>query len=331
MQPMPQLAATDPDARDRAEILALVERETQAFLDRDFDAWAKCWSQDENTQNIFASSTFGVIVESGWDRVARSTADVIAGDVACDLAGFSNCNAQVTIDDNMAWVIYEQNGHYADGRATQTVETRILTRGPDGWRISYLACMIRQNGALSEAGMISLDDKGKVIWAAPETLAALTGHPVFMLSQGRLRSRRPAWDRVLQEAIRKAGKVQGFFDLQRHAESTGAPFGFPVILGEDDVGRTILCQIEVQNGLTNLFTDIESRLERRLAVAATVFSLSDGQSRIARHIAQGCNLKEAARAEGISINTARTHLTRLYEKTGVNSQTALVRLLLSVG
>ena len=33
----------------------------------------------------------------------------------------------------------------------------------------------------------------------------------------------------------------------------------------------------------------------------------------------------------ISTNTARTHLSRIYDKTCVNSQPALVRLLLSVG
>ena len=72
-------------------------------------------------------------------------------------------------------------------------------------------------------------------------------------------------------------------------------------------------------------------VDRRLSVAQVVFGLSDGQLRIARHIADGEGLKTAAEAQGISVNTARTHLARLYEKTGVSSQTALVRLLLSVG
>lgn len=53
--------------------------------------------------------------------------------------------------------------------------------------------------------------------------------------------------------------------------------------------------------------------------------------KLARHIAMGESVKGAAEKLGISVNTARTHMTRLYEKTGVRSQAALVRLLLSVG
>ena len=34
---------------------------------------------------------------------------------------------------------------------------------------------------------------------------------------------------------------------------------------------------------------------------------------------------------GISVNTAKTHLKRMFDKTGVHAQPALVRLLLSVG
>ena len=65
--------------------------------------------------------------------------------------------------------------------------------------------------------------------------------------------------------------------------------------------------------------------------SANDFGLSEGQLRVARRIAGGDGLKEAAEALGISVNTDRTHLARLYEKTGFNTRTALVRLLLSVG
>lgn len=66
-------------------------------------------------------------------------------------------------------------------------------------------------------------------------------------------------------------------------------------------------------------------------MAQAVYGLSDGQARLARQIADGKGAKEAAEALGISVNTARTHLSRLYDKTEAHAQTALVRLLLSVG
>jgi DNA-binding CsgD family transcriptional regulator len=53
--------------------------------------------------------------------------------------------------------------------------------------------------------------------------------------------------------------------------------------------------------------------------------------RLAALIVEGCDLTRAADQLGISANTARTQLQRMFDKTGVRSQPALVRMLLSVG
>ena len=111
----------------------------------------------------------------------------------------------------------------------------------------------------------------------------------------------------------------------------GRPFHYPVVLGESDEGTVVVFHVSVRDGSTFLLFDGDGSLDRRLAVAQAVFGLSNGQLKVARFIADGVGVKGAAQALGISVNTARTHLARLFEKTGVNSQTALVRLLLSVG
>ena len=69
--------------------------------------------------------------------------------------------------------------------------------------------------------------------------------------------------------------------------------------------------------------------ERRLDAAAAVFGLSPAQKRLAGQIANGKSLPEIAEAMVITTNTARTHLDRIYEKVGVRTQPALVRVLLS--
>ena len=51
--------------------------------------------------------------------------------------------------------------------------------------------------------------------------------------------------------------------------------------------------------------------------------------RAAAAIVEGHDIVKAAELMGISANTARTHLQRMFDKTGVRSQTALVRILLS--
>jgi DNA-binding CsgD family transcriptional regulator len=57
---------------------------------------------------------------------------------------------------------------------------------------------------------------------------------------------------------------------------------------------------------------------------------SPAQLEVARHIAQGQTLTQIAERLGITPNTARTHLDRIFDKTGVRTQPALVRMLLTV-
>jgi DNA-binding CsgD family transcriptional regulator len=49
-----------------------------------------------------------------------------------------------------------------------------------------------------------------------------------------------------------------------------------------------------------------------------------------RLIIAGHDLVNAAERLGVSVNTTRTHLQRMFDKTGVRTQPALVRALLSV-
>lgn len=60
----------------------------------------------------------------------------------------------------------------------------------------------------------------------------------------------------------------------------------------------------------------------------TGFNLSPTESRIALAIAPGQSPKEYAHRAGVTIDTVRWHVKRIYKKLGVNRQADLVRLLL---
>jgi DNA-binding CsgD family transcriptional regulator len=59
-----------------------------------------------------------------------------------------------------------------------------------------------------------------------------------------------------------------------------------------------------------------------------LYALTPGEARLAARLAQGKSIEEAAAAIGITVNTARAYLKRIYGKTGVRRQPELVRLLL---
>jgi DNA-binding CsgD family transcriptional regulator len=65
-------------------------------------------------------------------------------------------------------------------------------------------------------------------------------------------------------------------------------------------------------------------------LAAQLFNLSAGEARIFDLIAEGLTPGGAAERLGIEVSTVRTHLIRIYAKTGVRRQSDLVRLAASL-
>ena len=61
------------------------------------------------------------------------------------------------------------------------------------------------------------------------------------------------------------------------------------------------------------------------------FRLTKAESVVAALIAEAHSVPEAAQRLGVSVHTVRTHLRNVFTKTGVNRQSALVRLVLQAG
>ena len=62
-----------------------------------------------------------------------------------------------------------------------------------------------------------------------------------------------------------------------------------------------------------------------------LFDLTPAEARLTRHLLEGRTPAEAAMALGIAQETARTHLRRIFAKTGVARQSDLLRLLMGLG
>ena len=67
------------------------------------------------------------------------------------------------------------------------------------------------------------------------------------------------------------------------------------------------------------------------AEALRLFGLTPAEARLAFVMAAGANAKEAARLLRVSPNTVRTHVKRIFEKTGARRQSDLPRLLGPLG
>jgi len=62
------------------------------------------------------------------------------------------------------------------------------------------------------------------------------------------------------------------------------------------------------------------------ACLQTHYDLSQSEAHLARHLTMTGSLTATVGDLGISRNTAKTHLRRIYEKTGINTQLQLAKL-----
>jgi DNA-binding CsgD family transcriptional regulator len=74
-------------------------------------------------------------------------------------------------------------------------------------------------------------------------------------------------------------------------------------------------------------TDPEQQVEPVAAPLRELFGFTPAEVRLANALLQGKSVEEYAEESAVSINTARTHVKRIYSKAGVKRQSELVRLL----
>jgi len=316
---------TDEDA-----VMAVIIRETDRFLQQDFDGWAACWVHDARTREVCISSSFGATVLEGWDALRDYMKKVIDSGGVCNISNIARQNISVTVSGDMAHAVFEESSLNARGQTENTYETRVLERSDGQWRILYASFVLRGHQHI-DTDRLAVNADGEVLCAPDQARAQLESHPGLQISNNRLRATRPAWDKVLQAGLKCAAEQHGYFQNYRYTAERGQNFRLPIVLGETDDGGVAVCVLFVRDGMTFVETQKDGDVHARLGVARLIFGLSEGQMLLAQRIVSGDNLTAASGALGISINTARTHLSRIYVKTGVNSQTALVRTLLSVG
>ncbi|MFO0625787.1 MAG: helix-turn-helix transcriptional regulator [Polyangiales bacterium] len=81
--------------------------------------------------------------------------------------------------------------------------------------------------------------------------------------------------------------------------------------------------------LTVLVRDPESQASRAEELLRSLFSLTPAEARLALAVADGCSPADAAEQLGITVQTARTHLKRVFHKTATTRQAELVKLVLA--
>lgn len=309
---------------DRAAVLAAIRGETAAWLQRDFDAWAAHWVQAPETRRMEAWTALGVRVDDGWDAIAARIRAVMAR-----FPGKQPFEARVrwerlnvVVVGNAAWVTFDQIG--SDTGEDRKRQLRILHRIDGSWKI---ACLVMMECSVEEARcpLIEIDAEGRILWMNHLARERLPDHPGLANAAGRLRARRRACDPALRAAVAHAHR-----ELASQRPLNVMPRqAWAVPLGEDDAAVPLFGWVLLEDGRALVSFDDAETLAHRMASAGEVYRLSPAQLRLARALVEGHDLAAAARLLGVSVNTLRTQLQRIFDKTGVRSQAAVVRVLLS--
>jgi DNA-binding CsgD family transcriptional regulator len=314
------------EAADEAEILEVLHRNRIGIWTGDFELWASCFVHEPYLVRWGWWSGGGAFLRRGWEQLSQrvrleggmpprrpaNAYDTAIVDLAIEIRG------------DVAWATYIQQypGYDVDEHIGPglTHELRILERHDGRWKIALLG-FIDTNAGSSGALVMRLSPEGEVLWKSPALEAALATNDDLAIRTGRLRFRDSRANRQLQEALRwAADQDRGYMPTQ------GA---VPIVMEAGEGLATRIYWIRAQAALIFLSFGSPELDAKRLEKAALTYGLSPAQTRLAGLVAEGLSLTESALRMGITPNTARTHLNRVFDKIGVRTQPALVRVLLS--
>ena len=313
----------DPD-RDRAAIIAVIEAETAAWLRRDMAGWAACWVQDARAQHVNARPSVGARRLRGFDSIRAYFATAMEHLPASSVQPEDVCQEDwsISIGVDMAWVTFDQvipldaPSDAAPGRHHQM---RILEKVAGAWKIAAIFHIPNRIGYY-RFPWVRVDRDARIIESGAGAAEALREHKALRIVGERLVGQRPADGSKLRDALTEAD------DLIRRRVGRSP---IPIVLSDADGLSISLCWVSIADMMIVVLLDDAQLTAKSIAQAGAAYGLTAGQIRVAEAIARGSDLSRVAALLGVQPSTVRTHVKRMFERVGVNSQPALIRALLS--
>lgn len=178
-------------------------------------------------------------------------------------------------------------------------------------------------------GIVLLDRHGRVIMVNRSALKILEGRDGLMFEDNGLRAVIPEENQrlkqflqsVLAEGPSDGGIPDGLLLLSR----TGADSPLSVLIAP--LGRDLSLTDEPRARAVVYISDPEQCPKSAEQVMRGLYSFTEAEARLAVCLLKGLSLEECSSHLGITLNTTRTHLKRLFLKTATNRQGELIRIL----
>ncbi len=182
-----------------------------------------------------------------------------------------------------------------------------------------------------------LEPTGRVVCANAAAEALFLDRNGLRTERGRLTAAKVREARDLSAAMMQAGALADAAEKRPASRASTTPIK---VTDDDDKPTWVsLFALRPRSPIREMasktarilaiFHDPRRRVRLKPAVIAKVHGLTATEARVASALADGLSLNEIAAAHGCSVQTARTHMKRILQKTGTNRQAELVRLLLT--
>lgn len=180
-----------------------------------------------------------------------------------------------------------------------------------------------------DVGVLLIGSEYRVLFANRVGDNILKRGDVLTCRRGQLRAARPASAEILDRHISGAASTGA-----RRGRHPGGVVTLPTNGPKPMVVLVCPCRTELSlvpgGPLAMLFVSdpaAESQFDER--EIGRIYGLTGAEARLLRALLEGKRMSEYADETGITLNTAKTYLTQLFDKTGTSRQAELVRYFLS--
>jgi hypothetical protein len=134
--------------KEKAAIINVIEKESEAFWQKDFDKYASYWVHEERVRTMGWWQAGGVTVVEGWKQRAARTKALIeqSPEQNSTATKVRRENINLRIYQDVAWMTFDQYGEDTGDTlmdmAGRSRETRIFEKVNGEWKIAYLGWLL---------------------------------------------------------------------------------------------------------------------------------------------------------------------------------------------
>jgi hypothetical protein len=131
-------------------VMHVIESETNAFWQKDFATWERCWLHSASIRMMGWWARGGIHVTVGWDALSDNIRTLMLANPAPNpsAALVRRENVNIRVSEAMAWVTFDQysadTGEPDMDMPGISYETRILERHDGAWKIVYAGWLLSE-------------------------------------------------------------------------------------------------------------------------------------------------------------------------------------------